>query len=95
MHGPQVLQFASDFSAMLDPCTCKSRKWVFLFTGSAYLVVLVVERSTDEEVVMSWHRQNEITIVMSLITTVVPNLFDIVSLLEEYHPRYRHKPSFG
>ena len=24
---------------------------------------------------------------MSLITTVVPNLFDVVSLLEEHHPR--------
>lgn len=35
----------------------------------------------------SWYRQNEITIVMSLITTVVPNLFDVVSLLEDHHPR--------
>lgn len=33
------------------------------------------------------YRQNEITIVMSLISMVVPNFFDIVSLLEGYHPR--------
>ena len=49
--------------------------------------MVVVERSTAEEVVSSWYRQNEITIVMSLITTVVPNLFDVVSLLEDHHPR--------
>lgn len=59
---------------------------LFLLLGSAYLVVLVVERSTDVEA-NSWYRQNEITIVMSLISMAVPNLFDIVSLLEEYHPR--------
>ena len=33
------------------------------------------------------YRQNEITIVMSLISMVVPNFFDLVSLLENYHPR--------
>lgn len=35
----------------------------------------------------SWYRQNEITIVMSLISMVIPNFFDVISLLEDYHPR--------
>ena len=60
---------------------------LLLLLGSAYLVVLVVERSTETEGSSSWYRQNEITIVMSLISMVVPNLFDVVSLLEEHHPR--------
>ena len=35
----------------------------------------------------SWYRQNEITLVMTLISMIVPNIFDIISLLEDYHPR--------
>eukprot|EP00095_Tigriopus_kingsejongensis_P002203 maker-scaffold1312_size48844-snap-gene-0.10 protein:Tk02203 transcript:maker-scaffold1312_size48844-snap-gene-0.10-mRNA-1 annotation:"transmembrane channel-like protein 1" len=60
---------------------------VLLLIGSAYAVILVVERSTQPEAETSWYRQNEITIIMSLISIVVPNFFDIIGLLETYHPR--------
>ena len=40
--------------------------FILLLLGSAYLVVWVVERSTQAEAT-SWYRQNEITIVSSLI----------------------------
>ncbi len=51
------------------------------------VVAQVVERSTAEEAENSWYRQNEITIVMSMISMAVPNFFDLVGLLEQYHPR--------
>ena len=60
--------------------------FVLLVLGSAYLVVWVVERSIQEDAT-SWYRQNEITIVMSLISMIMPNFFDLIALLEEYHPR--------
>ena len=60
--------------------------FVILVLGSAYLVVWVVDRSTQEDAT-SWYRQNEITIVMSLISMIMPNFFDLIALLEEYHPR--------
>lgn len=60
---------------------------LLLLVGSAYAVILVVERSTQPEAENSWYRQNEITIVMSMISIVVPNFFEIIGLLEQYHPR--------
>ena len=59
--------------------------FVLLLLGSAFLVVKVVERSMVKST--SWFRQNEITIVMSLISLIMPMLFDLVALLEDYHPR--------
>ena len=59
--------------------------FVLLLLGSAYLVVWVVIRSTVKTT--SWYRQNEITIVMSLISLIMPMFFDLVALLEDYHPR--------
>ena len=50
----------------------------------------MVKRSESTKPDSSWIRQNEISIAMSLITGIVPNLFDIVSLLEDHHPRYEH-----
>lgn len=44
-------------------------------------------RSTEAEAETSWYRQNEITIVMSMISMIVPNFFDLIGLLEDYHPR--------
>lgn len=51
---------------------------LLLLLGASYLVVWVVERSNEAEGSSSWYRQNEITIVMSLIGMVVPSIFDIV-----------------
>ena len=59
--------------------------FILLLLGSAYLVIWVVERS--QEKTNSWYRQNEITIVMSLISMIMPMFFDIIALLEDYHPR--------
>ena len=59
--------------------------FVLLLLGSAYLVIWVVERS--QEKTNSWYRQNEITIVMSLIGMIMPMFFDLIALLEEFHPR--------
>ena len=61
---------------------------VILLALSAYAVIKVVERSEQEGADDSWIKQNEITIVMSLISFIVPNMFDVISLLENYHPRY-------
>lgn len=60
---------------------------LMLLIGSAYAVILVVDRSTQPEAETSWYRQNEITIVMSMISIAVPNFFDVIGLLEMYHPR--------
>lgn len=53
---------------------------------SAYAVIKVVERS-EEDHGGSWWRRNEITIVMSLISFIFPMLFEILGLIEYYHPR--------
>ena len=65
--------------------TLANLMFVLLLLGSAYLVIWVVGRS--QEKTNSWYRQNEITIVMSLISMVMPVFFDVIALLEEYHPR--------
>ena len=53
---------------------------------SAYAVIKVVQRS-EEDHGGSWWRRNEITIVMSLISFIFPMLFEILGLIEYYHPR--------
>ncbi|ROT63313.1 putative transmembrane channel-like protein 3 [Penaeus vannamei] len=58
-----------------------------LVVASAYAVVLLVERSKDVDDSSSWYRQNELTIILTLISLIYPNLFDLVGLLEERHPR--------
>ncbi|CAN7938954.1 unnamed protein product, partial [Ixodes hexagonus] len=60
---------------------------IILLASSAYAVVLVVERSQEPAAETSWYRQNEVTLVVSMISIVYPNLFDIIGLLEQYHPR--------
>ncbi|KAF0290362.1 Transmembrane channel-like protein 3 [Amphibalanus amphitrite] len=59
---------------------------LLLLVGSAYAVILLVQRSTEPEAT-SWYRQNELTLVMTLISNVFPTLFDKLGLLEGYHPR--------
>lgn len=58
-----------------------------LLALSVFAVVEVVRRSTTELESHNWWRQNEITIVMSLITYVYPIFFEILGFLESYHPR--------
>lgn len=52
---------------------------------SAYVVVKIVARSSKKQ--NNWWRQNEITVVLSLITYLFPVFFEILGLLESYHPR--------
>ncbi|XP_016911947.2 transmembrane channel-like protein isoform X2 [Apis cerana] len=54
---------------------------------SAYVVVKIVARSSKELEQSNWWRQNEITVVLSLITYLFPVFFEILGLLESYHPR--------
>lgn len=60
---------------------------ISLLALSAYAVVKVVARSAEELEQSDWWRQNEITVVMSLITYLFPVFFEILGLLESYHPR--------
>ena len=56
---------------------------------SACAVIKVVDRSEgiESDPDASWWRHNEITLVMSLITTIFPNIFELIGMLEKYHPR--------
>lgn len=45
---------------------------LILLCSSAYIVVLVVERSTEPEADDNWWRQNEITVILSLISIIFP-----------------------
>lgn len=61
---------------------------LFLLYISAYAVVLVVDRSDRSDGNQtSWWRKNEITVVMSLISFIFPMLFELLGLMEYYHPR--------
>ena len=61
--------------------------FIMSLVGSAYCVVLVVDRSTQPEADSSFYRQNEVTITMTLIGSVLPKFFGLLELLEGYHPR--------
>ena len=58
---------------------------LFLLCVSALAVIWVVKRSEEKN--DSWWRRNEITVVMSLISFLFPMLFEILGLMEYYHPR--------
>ncbi|GLV33912.1 Transmembrane channel-like [Carabus blaptoides fortunei] len=60
---------------------------ILLLGASAYAVVLVVQRSTEPESKRNWWRRNETSVVISLITMIFPNFFEILGFLEHYHPR--------
>lgn len=68
---------------------------VAVLACSTYAIFLTVERSREFETrikeegpdsVNSWER-NEISIVMSVVTSFFPILFDIIAKVEDYHPR--------
>ncbi|XP_015185067.1 PREDICTED: transmembrane channel-like protein 2 [Polistes dominula] len=60
---------------------------LLLLTLSAFIVVKVVARSAEAEETNNWWTQNEITLVMSLISYIFPIIFEVLGLLENYHPR--------
>ncbi|XP_076379188.1 transmembrane channel-like protein [Megalopta genalis] len=60
---------------------------MLLLVLSAYVVVELVARSAEELEQPNWWRQNELTVVMTLISYVFPIFFEILGLLESYHPR--------
>lgn len=60
---------------------------LFLLSLSAYIVIEIVARSTQPEANSNWWRQNEITVIMSLINYIFPIFFEILGILENYHPR--------
>ncbi|XP_071635711.1 transmembrane channel-like protein isoform X2 [Temnothorax longispinosus] len=66
-----------------------------LLALSAYAVIEVVGRSTTKIDLPNWWRQNEITIVMSLISYLFPILFEILGFLESYHPRKQLRMQLG
>ncbi|KAF9421726.1 hypothetical protein HW555_002407, partial [Spodoptera exigua] len=60
---------------------------VILLAVSAYAVVTVVSRSDDNLKVRSWWRENETTIVVTVISITFPVFFELLGFLEHYHPR--------
>nr|CAD7452555.1 unnamed protein product [Timema tahoe] len=58
---------------------------LLLLVASAYAVVMVVNRSTEPG--NTWWSQNETTIVISIISFLFPLIFEVIGLLEYYHPR--------
>ena len=61
--------------------------FVLSLASTAFGVVFVVARSTQPEAETSFYRQNEVTIVMSLIGALLPKFFSLLELLEGFHPR--------
>ncbi|XP_052105777.1 transmembrane channel-like protein 2, partial [Mytilus californianus] len=67
---------------------------LMLLALSTYIIQLCVERSRGVEIrhrrdhleIGFWDQQ-ELTVVMTLISTLFPTFFDIVSIMEKYHPR--------
>uniref|UniRef100_UPI001ED825DD transmembrane channel-like protein 1 n=1 Tax=Scatophagus argus TaxID=75038 RepID=UPI001ED825DD len=59
--------------------------------GSGYLIYFVVRRSQkftlDGLENHTWWERNEVNMVMSLLGMFCPMLFDVISSLENYHPR--------
>ncbi|XP_046977613.1 transmembrane channel-like protein [Vanessa cardui] len=60
---------------------------IILLAVSAYAVVTVVSRSDDSPKIRSWWRENETTTVVTVISITFPVFFELLGLLEHYHPR--------
>ncbi|CAG2252796.1 TMC [Mytilus edulis] len=67
---------------------------LMLLALSTYIIQLCVERSREVEInhrrdnlEIGFWEQQELTVVMTLIATLFPTFFDIVSIMEKYHPR--------
>ncbi|XP_076457549.1 transmembrane channel-like protein 1 [Babylonia areolata] len=68
---------------------------VILLAASTYVIYLFVERSRELELKKlanpdyqaDFWSENELTIIVTMITTLFPNVLDLISLMEKYHPR--------
>lgn len=63
--------------------------------ASTYAIYLTVNRSREFQArvkefgpnSVSWGESNEVSLVMSLVTAFCPMVFDLISAIEDYHPR--------
>ncbi|KAM5191601.1 transmembrane channel-like protein 2-A [Mantella aurantiaca] len=65
--------------------------------GSGYLIYFVVQRSQEFKKLdnPSWYQNNEIEIVMNLLSMFCPPLFETIAAMENYHPRLALKWQLG
>ncbi|XP_075060970.1 transmembrane channel-like protein 2-A [Mixophyes fleayi] len=65
--------------------------------GSGYLIYFVVKRSQEFKKLdnPSWYQNNEIEIVMNLLSMFCPPLFETIAGMENYHPRLALKWQLG
>ncbi|XP_023800598.1 transmembrane channel-like protein 1 [Cyanistes caeruleus] len=79
IHLTRFLRVLANFLAL---CT---------LAGSGYLIFFVVRRSQKFALEglenYGWWERNEVNTVMSLLGMFCPTLFDVISSLENYHPR--------
>ncbi|NXM81910.1 TMC1 protein, partial [Oenanthe oenanthe] len=79
IHLTRFLRVLANFLAL---CT---------LAGSGYLIYFVVRRSQQFALEglenYGWWERNEVNTVMSLLGMFCPTLFDVISSLENYHPR--------
>ncbi|XP_027518690.1 transmembrane channel-like protein 1 [Corapipo altera] len=79
IHLTRFLRVLANFLAL---CT---------LAGSGYLIFFVVRRSQQFALEglenYGWWERNEVNMVMSLLGMFCPTLFDVISSLENYHPR--------
>lgn len=60
---------------------------MMLIVASAYVVTLAVQRSENLPEDASLLQKNELQLVMSGIQFMFPPLFDVIGIIEKYHPR--------
>lgn len=60
---------------------------ILLLIASGYGVVLVVDRSENLPENASFLRKNELQLVLTCIQMSFPPIFDLIGILENYHPR--------
>lgn len=66
-----------------------------MLASSAYAVVLVVARSTEKDAESTVWRRNETTVVVNIVNFLFPVLFEVLGILERYHPRKTLRVQLG